>query len=555
MKLLKVVIEAYRSIRERMTLIVERDVTVVLGPNDHGKTNLLSALQHLNVDHPFDPDNDLNWDSAERTASLPMVLGEFSLSEQERNWLLQDENRTRTILNRLFQKQAEADRDEAEGIQPAATVQPSRSVAAPSAPRAVAPGSAQQQANEGDEEEEEEELEEDLPGYELALFEDWQIPKAVTVVREGAQGQLKVRGLEDFRPIVRTRFNQFLPRVELINPITRLSDSVTAEELGEEKNEFMRGIFHYAMLNPNDCEELFEQTDRTQMRISRASDQLNQTLRQSWSQGKDLSFRLSLNSREEKIELQIEDPSVTSTYVRASRRSSGFTHYFSLKTILHARQKDHPAQSYILLFDEPGVFLHPSGQFDLLQVLETLSLESQVLYVTHSLFMINKTFPTRHRLITKTADGTTLEGKPYVGRWQPVLSALGLTLTGSILFANHVVLTEGDSDPIYIYAIMQKAVAAGKCRLDINALAVMSTSESRHADVLLRLLHETHPRPRIAVITDGDKGGKERLVYVHALLKQHEIPERQLLKDTTIEDYLPMSREVYVPAVASYIAS
>ncbi len=180
-------------------------------------------------------------------------------------------------------------------------------------------------------------------------------------------------------------------------------------------------------------------------------------------------------------------------------------------------------------------------------------MESQVIYVTHSLFMINKSFPTRHRLLMKNEEGTTLDGKPYVGRWQAVLSTLGLTLTGSILFANHVVLTEGDSDPIYLYAMIQKAIKAGKVSLDINSLAIMSTSESKNTDVLLRILCESNPPPKIVLICDGDKGGKERLDFVKSFIESHSIPVKLLTADTAIEDHLPMIAEVYVPAVANYI--
>ncbi len=182
-------------------------------------------------------------------------------------------------------------------------------------------------------------------------------------------------------------------------------------------------------------------------------------------------------------------------------------------------------------------------------------MESQVIYVTHSLFMINKSFPTRHRLLMKNEDGTTLDGKPYVGRWQAVLSTLGLTLTGSILFANHVVLTEGDSDPIYLYAMIQKAIKAGKVSLDINSLAIMSTSESKNTDVLLRILCESNPPPKIVLICDGDKGGRERLDFVKSFIESHRIPVKLLTADTSIEDHLPMIAEVYVLQWRTILAS
>jgi hypothetical protein len=68
---------------------------------------------------------------------------------------------------------------------------------------------------------------------------------------------------------------KFAPRIELINPITNLSDTVSAGELAQGKNEFMRGIFYYAGLNPDASEELFIQNDRTLRRLKKASQRLD----------------------------------------------------------------------------------------------------------------------------------------------------------------------------------------------------------------------------------------------------------------------------------------
>lgn len=555
-------VEGYRSIRQCMEVFIEPTVTVVLGPNDHGKTNLMNALLHLNKDTSFSQD-DLNWDCANQSKEFPSVRGVFTLSDSERDWLLKAENAARQEINdQIRERDEESDEDEPEEEDESASAEPPAPVppagaanAQPQPPSTMetAPPVAEVDSDEDDVEYEYEYEYDELPDEPLELLTPKDIPTFITLCRCGVSNEVVESGLELLQPHVRSEFEQYFPRLELIDPITKLSDSVSAEELGKGENEFMRGIFYYAGLVPDESGHLFEQSDRTQMQITRASEQLNKTLKESWSQGTSLRFRLTHNSKDGRIDLQIEDPSVESTYVRASRRSSGFTHYFSLKTILYSRQQDHPAESYILLFDEPGVFLHPSGQFDLLQVLETLALESQVIYVTHSLFMINKTFPTRHRLIMKDNRGTMIDGKPYVGKWRSALSALGLTLTGSILFANHVVLTEGDSDPIYIYAMIQKAVKAGKANLDINSLAVMSTSESKNTDVLLRLLWESNPTPRVALLSDGDKGGKDRLDYVASFLRENEIPNKPLSNGTSIEDHIPHIREVYVPAVAAYV--
>lgn len=517
MRLTRVVITGYRSIKQSTTLHVEPDVTVILGPNDHGKTNCLSALLHLNQDRPFDADTDLNWDSAEGATGLPAVEAYFALTPKEVEQILASENPQIEAHNKKLEDELASWRQLSETSDPAGL---------PPEPK----------------------------GEPYELLTPAHFAKEVVVRRVGVKGELEfeypVQLYEENEKLVKS----WIPRFELFVPTPKLSDSVTSAELAEGQNEFMRGIFYYAGLDPDDCASLFDQTDRTMRALERASETLDTTLRESWSQGRSLRFKLRHDSKHQRIELLIDDPAVNSRFVRASRRSSGFTHYFALKTMLHARQRDHAANAYFLMFDEPGTYLHPSGQYDLLQVLETLALENQLAYVTHSLFMINKTFPIRHRLLMKGDIGTTINGKPYTGRWSGVLSSLGMTVTGTILFSNHVVLTEGDSDPIYLYAMLQKGVAAGKCHIDLNSLAFMPTGESKHAEVMLRLLLETSPRPKIGLLTDGDQGGKDRLVYVQALTKNEEIPDKQLTKDTSVEDHIPNLREVFVPAVADYTA-
>jgi len=167
--------------------------------------------------------------------------------------------------------------------------------------------------------------------------------------------------------------------------------------------------------------------------------------------------------------------------------------------------------------------------------------------------MINKTYPTRHRLVLKNKRGTAIERKPYQGQWGSVLGALGLSLTSTILFANHVLLTEGDSDPIYIHALLQKLVACNKISADLNSFSAMSTGQVRNADSLIRLLMESVNKPKIALLLDGDMGGTNRLADLSHLLERHKIPHHTLSKGTAIEDHLPSVGVKYVNAVANYI--
>ena len=61
MILKKLVIHGFRSIKGDATLRVDERVTILIGANDHGKSNLLEAIRHLNGDDPF-TEEEKNWD-------------------------------------------------------------------------------------------------------------------------------------------------------------------------------------------------------------------------------------------------------------------------------------------------------------------------------------------------------------------------------------------------------------------------------------------------------------------------------------------------------------
>src|SRR5262249_25553165 len=143
---------------------------------------------------------------------------------------------------------------------------------------------------------------------------------------------------------------------------------------------------------------------------------------------------------------------------------------------------------------------------------------------THSIFLINKNHPTRHRLITKSGKGTQVDEKPFSGRWRAAIDALGLSLPGTVLFASKVLLVEGDSDPILLNADMQKLIELGEVEADINPLSMMSTGDSKHADALIRILLDATITPDIALLFDGDKGGRDRRKSLKRLIDSKHLP-------------------------------
>src|SRR5262245_11111788 len=92
MRLRTLEVEGYRSISGLVTLPIDPDVTVLLGANDHGKTNILNALRHLNSDQRFDAEADLNWDRQAEPEKFPFVAFEFELDTNERAEILDSVN-------------------------------------------------------------------------------------------------------------------------------------------------------------------------------------------------------------------------------------------------------------------------------------------------------------------------------------------------------------------------------------------------------------------------------------------------------------------------------
>ena len=78
MLLSKVEITDFLSIRGKLRIDFDKKVTVFLGANDHGKSNILSALEHLNDDTPITED-EKNWDAA----GVPAISFVFELGQVE----------------------------------------------------------------------------------------------------------------------------------------------------------------------------------------------------------------------------------------------------------------------------------------------------------------------------------------------------------------------------------------------------------------------------------------------------------------------------------------
>ena len=86
-------------------------------------------------------------------------------------------------------------------------------------------------------------------------------------------------------------------------------------------------------------------------------------------------------------------------------RSKGFNWFFSF-LVWFKKIQENKANTYVLLLDEPGLNLHAKAQNDLLRFLTDLSANYQIVYTTHSPFMIETTKLNQVRTVVAQEDGT-----------------------------------------------------------------------------------------------------------------------------------------------------
>ncbi len=147
------------------------------------------------------------------------------------------------------------------------------------------------------------------------------------------------------------------------------------------------------------------------------------------------------------------------------QRSKGFVWFFSF--LVFFQQIKAEQGNTILLLDEPALSLHALAQSDFLRFIdERLAPDHQVIYSTHSPFMVNPSG--LHRVRTVTDEGKDIGTKvsDEVFRTDkdtvfPLQAALGYELAQTLFIGPDNLLVEGSSDLVYLDVLNTKVAEAG----------------------------------------------------------------------------------------------
>lgn len=133
-------------------------------------------------------------------------------------------------------------------------------------------------------------------------------------------------------------------------------------------------------------------------------------------------------------------------------RSKGKQWHLAFYIKVTARAKENKPN--VLLIDEPGLFLHAKAQKDILKKLEESSKAMQIIYSTHSPYLIDSQYLNRVRLVERNNQGTKilkLHAKADKETLTPILTAIGDDLSQGIrVDKRESFVVEGISDYFYI---------------------------------------------------------------------------------------------------------
>ena len=184
-------------------------------------------------------------------------------------------------------------------------------------------------------------------------------------------------------------------------------------------------------------------------------------------------------------------------------RSRGFVWFFSFLTYF-SNLEEEMTNDLVLLLDEPGTNLHAMGQTDFMRFIEErLAAKHQVIYSTHSPFMVNLKKLSSVRLVEDLESGGTVISDDVLGNDSetvfPLQVALGHQMAQSLFLAPHVLMVSSPSDVIYLQTLGDAVAAAGGPRLDPR-WTMVPVGGAENVPTFVSLLGEHHLT--VAVLMD-----------------------------------------------------
>jgi len=276
-----------------------------------------------------------------------------------------------------------------------------------------------------------------------------------------------------------------LPRFLYFDDYRLLEGKLNLESLNQRKannqltdaDETALGLFELAGTDLNELmsEEGYE---NSKAKLEAIGLTITEQVFEYWRQNKELAVEFDL-----KTDPKDKPPfnSGKNLYIRVKnlrhgvtvpfdQRSKGFIWFFSFMVWFSAvENRADTEKELILLLDEPGLNLHALAQADFLSYIDKLSETRQIIYTTHSPFMVESGELEKVRVVEdRPKEGTRVTGDLGGSSDEslfPLQAALGYSIAQNLFIANKNVLIEGPADLLLLLHMSSFLEQEGKTGL------------------------------------------------------------------------------------------
>ena len=254
--------------------------------------------------------------------------------------------------------------------------------------------------------------------------------------------------------------------------------------------------------------EYQDQLDRRRYQLNAASIRLTKSINEVWQP--DLNSgeadRLRVEADQQYLKVVVEDE--LGVEVELDQRSEGFQWLTSFFVVFFAEAAD-SYQNAILLLDEPGLSLHGLKQREFRTTVSRLAESNQLLFTTHSPFTVGPDELDLVRVVemkdrkTGTKVHTTVTAGDSTALL-PLQEALGYDLAQSLFTQQRNLVLEGLTDYWYVEATAALLKAAGETKLS-DKISLIPANNAGKVVYFATILHANNLK--VAALLDSDTAG------------------------------------------------
>ncbi|MDE7548988.1 AAA family ATPase [Acetobacter fabarum] len=553
MKLKTAHIQNYRSVLDTGIFEVESAKTILVGPNEAGKTAVLQALQQINPpqgvkrldtlrDYPRAKYNNITTGKVD-PKKVPVATVVFTLDEEDVMALpvsmrgIEGYTFTRYISNNASHSLIGAPALPTVGsirrdmIRLAAHVDGRT----PVADSVVASTAQTDKLNAllkdlSDEDSVSGELSDALKRWVNTLIahaddsEDTRIDRLQAALSIGADRDLALNTLHDRIPVFVLFSNYF--RVRPLIHLGHLADRLQSNTLDDEQydygNKCLLQLLGFTARDLSDLGKAPEppankpealktyrdQLDRRKYQLNSASVQLTNEIRSVWkpSSTRPEADRLRLDVDGQYLKVVVEDE--LGVEIELDQRSEGFQWLVSFFVVFFAEAADRH-ENAILLLDEPGMSLHALKQREFRETITKLAAKNQTIYTTHSPFLVGpneldyvRVVELNDRNIGTKVHTTVTSSDPAA--LLPLQEALGYDLAQSLFAQRRNLVLEGLTDEWYLEGVAALFADGGGIKLN-DKIALVTAGTAGKVVYFATILHAHNLK--VAALLDSDSAG------------------------------------------------